>query len=152
YARIAYAGKIDPEELQWFIPRKKIDALALLDSLVKNKGKVSEAWEPLNPEYQALKKELIRFNDIAKKGGWPEIEIADKAKYKSGDSGEIIQKIKQRLLISGDLNQADSSRIYDASLETAVRRAQKRFGFHEDGIMDKSLVKALNVSAKQRIE
>lgn len=152
YARVAYAGKVDPEELQWFIPRKKIDAIALLDSLVKNKGKVSEAWEPLNPEYQALKKELVRFNDIAKKGGWPQIEIGDKAKYKPGDSSRIIQELKQRLLVSGDLQQADSSAVYGPELEAAVRRAQKRFGFHEDGIIDQGLVKVLNVPVKQRIE
>src|SRR3954470_14519567 len=31
YAQYAYAGKIDPKELQWHIPRKKINAIVLLD-------------------------------------------------------------------------------------------------------------------------
>lgn len=153
YAKTAYAGRIDPQELQWFIPRKKVDALALLDSLVSRKGKIlEEEWEPVNPQYQALKKELIRFNDINDKGGWSTITIEDRAKYKPGDSAYEIFLVKQRLLASGDLQQLDSSGTYDSTLLAAVERTQKRFGFKTDGIIDKPLITELNVSAKQRIE
>ena len=152
YARVAYEGRIDPEELKWFIPRKKVDALALLDSLVKHKGGNLEGWEPLNPQYLALKKELIRFNTIADRGGWQPISLPRKKTYKPGASDSIILMIKQRLHASGDLPQADSSTKYDSSLLVAVKTAQKRYGFHEDGIIDNALVEALNVPAKQRIE
>lgn len=152
YAKTAYAGRIDPQELQWFIPRKKVDALALLDSLVARKGKLIEEWEPVNPEYQALKKELIRFNDMADKGGWQTIKIEDKKKYKQGDEDTVIQAVKKRLFASGDLPEIDSSSRYDSSLLLAVKRAQRRFGFHEDGVIDQSLVEALNVPVKQRVE
>jgi L,D-transpeptidase YcbB len=152
YARTAYAGRIDPQELQWFIPRKKIDALALLDSLVSRKGAALEEWEPVNPQYQALKKELVRFNDIADKGGWQPIVLEGKKTYKPGDESPVILQLKQRLAASGDLAQADSSTMYGSTLATAVVRAQRRFGFKEDGIIDKPLVEALNVPVKQRIE
>jgi murein L,D-transpeptidase YcbB/YkuD len=152
YAQVAYAGRIDPEELKWFIPRKKVDALALLDSLVNRKGANLEDWEPLNPQYQALKKELMRFNDIADKGGWQPIPLPGKKTYKPGSSDTIILKIKQRLLASGELQQMDSSSRYDTILLDAVKIAQRKFGFHEDGVIDNALVEALNVPAKQRIE
>ena len=152
YAKVAYAGRIDPEELQWFIPRKKIDALALLDSLVAHKGKRLEEWEPLNQEYIDLKKELIRFNDIADKGGWQPINIEEKKTYKPGDSSIVILQLKQRLFASGDLPQMDSSAKYDTSILDAIKKAQRRFGFKEDGVIDKPLAEALNVPVKQRIQ
>jgi L,D-transpeptidase YcbB len=152
YARTAYAGRIEPEELQWFIPKKKIDALALLDSLVAHKGKRFEEWEPLNNSYKALKNELIRFNDIAKKGGWQPITLGGKKSYKPGDSSITISQVKARLYLSGDLQEADTSAKYDTLLSAAVRKVQRRFGFNEDGIIDTGLVKALNVPVKQRVE
>ena len=39
YAQYAYAGKIDPDEIKWHIPRKKINAIALLDTLISRNGK-----------------------------------------------------------------------------------------------------------------
>ena len=152
YAEVAYEGRVDPEELQWFIPRKRVDALALLDSLVNSDGKDIERWEPVNEQYKSLKKELIRFNAIARKGGWPTIPEGDKKSWKKGDSSGVIYAVKHRLFLGGDLPQFDSTGLYDAKLEAAVHRAQKRFGFHEDGVIDAGLVKALNVPAKDRIE
>ncbi|RYY30347.1 MAG: hypothetical protein EOO04_05015, partial [Chitinophagaceae bacterium] len=125
--------------------------LALLDSMVKNK-KNAEEWEPVNPQYQALKKELIRFNDIAAKGGWQQIPVEGKRSYKPGDSGRAIIALKSRLLLAGDLTAADSSSKYDSTLVPAIHRAQRRFGFNEDGIIDTALINALNVPVKQRIE
>jgi L,D-transpeptidase YcbB len=60
FAQHAYAGRINPKELQWHIPRKKVDVLALLDTLIANKGQKAEQW---------MNKELIRYADIKKNGG-----------------------------------------------------------------------------------
>lgn len=152
YAKTAYAGRVDPEELQWFIPRKKIDALALLDSLVAHKGETLEEWEPVNREYQALKKELIRFNDIADKGGWQPIVLAEKKSYKPGDSSMAVLQTKLRLAASGDWQLPDSSAVYDSTFIAVVKKAQRRFGFKEDAVIDRALADALNVPVKQRIE
>ncbi|HRO41411.1 MAG TPA: L,D-transpeptidase family protein, partial [Flavipsychrobacter sp.] len=152
YAKTAYAGRIEPQELQWFIPRKKIDALALLDSLVARKGAALEEWEPVNTQYQALKKQLIRFNDIADKGGWQPITLPPKKTLKPGTNDTIILQIKQRLAASGDLPQTDSTTHYDTTLAIAIKQAQHRFGFNQDGIIDKPLIDALNIPVKQRVE
>ena len=42
YTRRAYQGsnQLDAQELDWFIPRKKIDPAALLDSVLTRKGKM----------------------------------------------------------------------------------------------------------------
>src|SRR6476660_8884184 len=50
YARRAYQGsnQLDAKELEWFIPRKKIDVVALLDSLIQNKDKNVKLYKPVN--------------------------------------------------------------------------------------------------------
>src|SRR5690606_2764686 len=75
YAQFAYAGKIDPAELQWHIPRKKLDVVALLDSLVKNKGNNLQQWEPVNDQYLKMQSELTRYSDLANAGGWDTLPV-----------------------------------------------------------------------------
>lgn len=152
YAAVAYEGRLNPEDLQWFIPKRKVDPLALLDSLVAHDWKRFEEWEPLNSLYKNLKKQLAFYNDIAHKGGWQPLPELGKKTIKPGTPDPIIPAMKQRLLISGDLKQADTSTEYSAELLEAVKKAQRRYGFHEDGVIDQALITALNVPVKDRIE
>jgi L,D-transpeptidase YcbB len=69
FAQHAYAGRVNPEELQWHIPRKKVNVTALLDTLIVNRGQKTEQWEPVNRQYKLMNKELIRYADIKKNGG-----------------------------------------------------------------------------------
>ncbi len=152
YAQYAYAGTIDPKELQWHIPRKKVDAVELLDSLVANKGRNLEEWEPVNKQYQLLKKELVHYYDIEKKGGWQSIPIPKGKKYKQNDSSLTIKQIKQRLQTVGEYELTDTSKRFTKGFLPAVKKTQKRFGFRQNGIIDTALIKELNVSVKDRIE
>ncbi|MFT3824312.1 MAG: L,D-transpeptidase family protein [Chitinophagaceae bacterium] len=152
YTRAAYRGRLDPTDLQWFIPRKKVDALALLDSLVDNKGTDLERWEPLNPLYQSLKKKLVLYNTVSDNGGWQPVLIEKNKTYKQGDSSAVITALKQRLAATEDLAQGDTSATFTPELTDAVKRMQKSFGFKETGIVNKALTDALNVPVKQRIE
>ncbi len=151
YAQYAYAGKVDPEELQWHIPRKKIDVMVLLDSLVANKGKNIEDWEPVNTQYKLMNKELARYSAIEKAGGWDSIVI-DKKSYKINDRATAIRQVKQRLFEVGDYSLQDTTNLFTPELESAVKQAQKRFGYNTDGKIDRALVNDLNVPVSQRIE
>lgn len=93
YSKHAYAGKVDSKDLQWFIPRKKIDAVVLLDSFIARDGKNLEGWEPVNVYYQRLKQELLRYYTIEKAGGWKEIATDKSKKYKPGDSALVIKQV-----------------------------------------------------------
>jgi len=63
YASRAYAGRrdINTKDLGWYIPRKKIDPVRLLDSLLINKGKDLSQLEPLNRQYNLLKDYLVKY-------------------------------------------------------------------------------------------
>jgi hypothetical protein len=75
YLNNAYAGKANPTVMHWHIPRKKLDAVALLNSFLVLNGKDIEDWEPVNMFYKRLKKELLRYGVIEQNGGWKSIAI-----------------------------------------------------------------------------
>jgi murein L,D-transpeptidase YcbB/YkuD len=138
--------------LQWHIPRKKVNAVKLLDSLVANKGKDVEQWEPVSGAYRLISKELTRYYNIEKAGGWPEILSPQKKKFKLGDSAFVIREVKQRLYTTGDYENIDTTNRFNRTLVTAVKQAQRRFGFKTNGIIDKTFIKELNVPVAKRIE
>ena len=152
YSNKAYSGKSNPNELQWHIPRKKINAELLLDSLIARDGKNLQDWEPVNIDYQLLKKEMVRYHEIDKAGGWKEISLVKSKKYKPGDSSLVIKQVKQRLQISGDDKTVDTTIYYTNGLIAVIKRTQKSFGFKEDGIITAALIKELNISVEERIK
>ena len=152
YSNKAYTGKSNPNELQWHIPRKKINATLLLDSLIARDGKNLQEWEPVNRDYQRLKKEMVRYHELDKAGGWKEISLVKSKKYKPGDSSLVIKQVKQRLQISGDDTTVDTTEYYTNGLIAVIKRTQKSFGFKEDGIITAILIKELNISVGERIK
>src|SRR5690242_5422065 len=151
YTKEVYEGTIDPSQLQWHIPRKKIDAVALLDSLVAKNGNKLEDWEPVNRFYPLLRNQLIKYYEIDKKGGWPKIELNKKI-YKKGDTAKAVLLLKKRLSITGDYKGEDTSNVFNETLQLALINAQKRFGLKEDGVLGAAIVKELNVPVSARIE
>jgi murein L,D-transpeptidase YcbB/YkuD len=151
YTKEVYEGTIDPSQLQWHIPRKKIDAVALLDSLVAKNGTKLDGWEPVNRFYPLLRDQLLKYYEIDKKGGWPKIQLNKKA-FKKGDTAKAVISLKKRLSITGDYKGEETSDVFTAQIETALIHAQHRFGLKEDGVLGGETVKELNVSVKNRIE
>lgn len=147
----AYAGKLDPASLQWYIPRKKVDAVALLDSLVAKKDVPFEEWEPVNRYYQTLHAALINWYKIQQRGDWKQL-LPDKTRYKEKDTGIFIAQVKARLSDYGSLQAGDSSRVFNEGLTLAVKKAQQQFGIRQSGYIDAALLKALNVPVELRIE
>jgi murein L,D-transpeptidase YcbB/YkuD len=152
FVTYAYAGKLDPAALQWYIPRKKLDAVALLDSLVAKKGTSIENWEPVNRYYKTLNKELLRWYGIQQRGTWDKISPEKGKVYRPGDTGVVIRRIKQRLADFGGLPAEDTSAVFDKALTAAVKKAQKQFGHLQSGKLDQKLLNALNVPAEMRIQ
>lgn len=150
YAQYAYGGRVDPKQLKWNIPRKKVDPVALLDSLIAKNGQQLENWEPVSEPYRLLRKELLRFYELEKNGGWQQLNI--KESIREGDSLPVVQQLKERLRKSGDFSSPDTSRLFTAELKTAVQRMQGRFGLGQDGVVGANTAAALNVPVKQRIE
>ena len=108
YAAKVYKGSdINTEELGWFIPRKKVDLTALLDSTLKNNAK--ETYASLNNQYNQLQQYLIKYFEIDK---FITDTISKVLKpFKKGTTSDSLIAIKNRLFLFGDLEQKDSTNI-----------------------------------------
>ncbi|MDQ6480118.1 L,D-transpeptidase family protein [Dyadobacter sp. LHD-138] len=153
YASRAYSGdhRINIQELNWYIPRKKINTEAFLDSLLKHKAQNLSAYEPVNRQYNLLKENLLNYYQIRKDQTWDSL-VPDKKKFKEGDSYDIIPEIKQRLFALGDLPEADTTDLLDTALTQAVKRFQTRFGLKQDGQIGPAFFREINVPIQERIQ
>jgi murein L,D-transpeptidase YcbB/YkuD len=149
YAAKVYKGSdIDVSELGWFIPRKKLDLKAILDSTLKANN--SEAYIPLNTQYKKLQDYLSKYIEIDKAKETDTITHIVKP-LKKGMEDESIIAIKNRLQLLGDLELNDSSAAYDSTLLVAVKKFQRRFGLSVDGTIGNKMIDELNVPVKDRI-
>ncbi len=144
FANRAWAGsKEQPKDLGWFIPRKKLDVVGLLDSLIRNKGKDLTRYEPVNRQYNLLKEYLLKYYGIEKEGGWPAIGDIGKKKFKEGDScrRDYADQEKDFFFASGDFKASDTGSTFTPKLAEAVQKYQVRYGFTGDGKVNNKLVK-----------
>jgi L,D-transpeptidase YcbB len=152
YAANAYGGdnRLDAHQLNWFIPRRKLNYAAMLDSLVINNGKNIPGYEPVHAQYQLLRKQLQRYDAIQKQGGWKTLDPKLK-KYTPGDSLPEIRQIKHRLFMTGDLTNDDESTKYDSALLLAVKKFQFRYGMKQDGVTGGATLAEMNRPVEFRI-
>ena len=148
-----YADKIykgtdsDVASLGWFIPRKKINLTAILDSVIVSK-KQADQFAP--EQYKKLQSFIPKYFSLQKLN-WDSISLPDKALH-VGDEHKIIVKIKERLNNLGDLETNDSTKTFDTSLLTAVKKFQHRLGLAVDGVIGAKMINELNVNPSQRIQ
>jgi murein L,D-transpeptidase YcbB/YkuD len=156
YTRKMGRGQLDSSlaDPGWHIPQPEIKPAVLLEKIVQS-GHFDDAVGALLPghtDYRKLRAALIRYTDIRKSGGWPELQPGGR-KLEPGDASEDIQKLRRQLWMVGDLAQDDvPGYVYDAALERAVIRFQQRHGLPGDGIIGKRTRAALAVPVDQRIE
>lgn len=94
---------------------------------------------------------LPRYQAIVSRGGWP--RVPDKARLRIGSRSEAVLALRQRLAISGDLQQSQYGYgdTFDSYVDAAVRRFQVRHGLKPNGLVDKVVFDVMNVSAELRL-
>lgn len=152
-------GKVDPEsfDAQWNYGRtlgsldvaEEIEAALAADDIYAR----IEALKPTHRFYVSLKAELQRYRAAAAAGN--PAPLPQGATLKPGVSDMRIPALRARLVASGDMAAASpvaAPEVYDAVLETAVRRYQERMGLAADGAVGARTVEELNVPLANRIE
>lgn len=119
-----------------------------------DEGRLAQFFEGLGPRhaaYRQLRKSLPRYQNIRETGGWPTID--EGPKLKSGDCGFRVAQLRDRLGAAEDAHPASASAeiCFDADLEAAVARFQRRHGLTPDGIAGDRTLAALNVPVEDRI-
>lgn len=158
-------GRVDPEKIDsnWNISRGSSgEGLAdwLLDVLESNSLEQSmDALRPDHPQYIHLKKGLERYRRIVDAGGWNSIPEGPSLK-KEGQYDPRIPSLRRRLEITGEIKPfvkvdtsfASSALLYSSDLIEGVKRFQKRHGLEVDGAVGPKTLRALNVSAAERVD
>lgn len=153
YARNVWVGISEKEsrQLEWFLPRKKLNYEQLLDSMFISISTNQKIQEPVHSQYHLLRNYLKRFREIEKNNTWIMIK-ADKKKYQPGDSSPAITAIRKKLFLAGDLPDDNGSALFDDSLKLGVLHFQSRYGLTEDGIAGPAVLREMNTPLSKRIQ
>ncbi|MGP9566226.1 L,D-transpeptidase family protein [Halomonas sp. AOP5-B2-8] len=165
-------GKVDPRDVepQWDAPRpaRGYSLLRVVHAIEDNKLEDAIALaRPSSAEYQQLRDALKQHYQLANLSSTPYLAAREES-LRPGDETDDVVVLRQRLALWGDtdLLAADSGaypligvkgtatnrRLFDASLETAVRRFQRRHLLQADGVVGEQTRLALNTSVATRID
>ncbi|MBX9850304.1 MAG: L,D-transpeptidase family protein [Cytophagaceae bacterium] len=155
YSRKIWRGNVDPQNdnMEWFIDRKKIKFGKTLDIILADKENEDpfKDFSPLHKEYYQLKALLIRYKKMESAGGWAKVSLGSTEKLQKGDTSATVITLRKRLHAEGDLSTLTNDSMFDADVETAVKKFQRRNGLKEDGIVAGETIKEMNVSIQERI-
>lgn len=153
YAQEIWGGIGDQElkDFDWFIKRKRLPYVAILDSMLSNPAYFAQQ-KTVYRQYDLLKTQLKKYYALEQRHDWETI-VADKKSYKPGDSSQVFCTIRKRLYLLEDLTTADTlSPHYDDQLEAAVKNFQERHGLAVDGVIGNAMIEALNIPVSLRIQ
>ena len=99
--------------------------------------------------YEGLRQGLDIYRQIAAKGGWK--PISDGPALTPGATSPRVLEVRARLAAEDPNVPAAGDAVYDPALAEAVKRAQRRYGLDDNGIVSGQTLKALNTSVDERI-
>ena len=148
-------GKVLPVTLdrRWNVnPREGAEPLEKIVADVAAARSLTSALEALKPShfiYQGLKRALASYRAIAAAGGWPTVPAG--AAIKPGMSDPRVGAVRGRLSTPGDSAANPGSPVYDDELVARVKAFQERHRLTADGVIGRSTLEALNVSAESLV-
>ncbi|MHC2108802.1 MULTISPECIES: L,D-transpeptidase family protein [unclassified Methylobacterium] len=105
----------------------------------------------LSPQTVSATEQMVeRYRDIVNRGGWRPVSGADRLRV--GAKGPAVAAVRQRLIVTGDLDPAaGGSGVYDSYVSAGVKRFQARHGLSQTGAMSLATQQAMNVPADVRL-
>ena len=151
-----YYGKTDPQRLDpnnnFGRARDGKDRSEFLLSWV-TRGRIETAFNwarPKNSRYKWMKAGLEKYQKIKARGGWSRIPSGKT--IRPGDTDSRVPLIRKRLAMTGDLDSARGSDVYDESLQLGMMRFQERHYLTVDGAIGPATLAAMNVPVQKRID
>ena len=96
---------------------------------------------------------MKRYRAIEKNGGWIAVELKnDRKAFKPNDTSKVIQQIRDRLYITGEIKENNVSNTYDSELVAAVKTFKMHHGFKTDSLILPKHIEAMNVTVGERIK
>jgi L,D-transpeptidase YcbB len=113
----------------------------------------SDVEPAFGPDSLARTQGALKFyEEVVAQGGWRALPEAARG-LKQGAQGPLALALKERLAISGDLDNANAATdVFDAATTAALKRFQARHGLSETGSVGRLTFAALNVPADVRLK
>ncbi|WP_339884927.1 L,D-transpeptidase family protein [Vreelandella maris] len=164
-------GKVNPRDVepQWDAPRPESDySLLRVVHAVEDRAldNATALARPSSGEYQQLRDALKQHYQLASLGSAPYLAAREES-LRPGDEADDVIVLRQRLALWGetdlmvadsraypliDVQAASNQRVFDAALESAVKRFQRRHLLQEDGVVGEQTRLALNTPVSARID
>ncbi|HEY5370526.1 MAG TPA: L,D-transpeptidase family protein [Hanamia sp.] len=155
YSKNIWAGSLNnkAESINWYLPRKKLSYTSLLTDNLSS-GLIEHRSGPIAAmQYDGLKKALALYRNIDKNGDEIRVPLLTKnIRLKLNQSSTVIPFLRTRLQQLGDIQNTDSSDVYDAALAGVVQIVKQRYGLKPDSLLTNEFINEINVSAKKRAE
>jgi murein L,D-transpeptidase YcbB/YkuD len=139
---------------EWVLHRPEVYPAKILGNAALGVS-LKEQLDRAVPEayhYKALQKELEKYLDMRRNGGWEQVTLFQK--LKPGEYSEGVYSLRERLRVTGDYiscDESDEGNHYDKCLQKAVQHFQARTGLQEDAVVGAGTLKELNKSVDERI-
>ncbi|MEM7489296.1 MAG: L,D-transpeptidase family protein [Pseudomonadota bacterium] len=151
FARDASIGVLTPKSVDRSIVLKlpEQDRLAQITAFADGdpQAAVQALW-PRSPVYLGLFRERMRLAEVLRAGGWgPAVPLA---KLERGDAGTAVVALRNRLVRMGYLARSLSA-TYGQAMADAVRAFQADHGLTPDGVAGPDTLRAVNVTAADRM-
>jgi murein L,D-transpeptidase YcbB/YkuD len=119
-------------------------------SLTEDVATAFFAQAPHSEAYAGLMRALLEYRRLVAAGGWP--SVPEGRTLEPNRSDPRIVAVRRRLAVTdGATVPAQNAERYDADLQAAVKRFQRRHGFNEDARIGRATVAAMNVTAEARL-
>ncbi len=154
YSQHILYGQISPEQidLELIFGERRVDLSELLETSVRenNVKETLNGLLPKYPVYSRLKTALAHYRELEAEGGWNTVPAGPK--FRKGFRGPRVTALKERLVVTGDLDRsALGNDVFDSQVDDAVRKYQDRNGLYVDGVVGDSTLEALNVPVQERV-
>ena len=138
--------------LDWYVNRKTIPSVSILDSILSGGKNAFTAFEPVYNQYGLLKQALKKYRSLSDEP-WDSIYLPSGVRsIKPGEDYPVIQEIKRRLFLLGDLQMQDSTTQYDSITMIGVQLFQHRHGLLADGVMGEKFFRDINCTPTLRAQ
>ncbi|MGY3439615.1 MULTISPECIES: L,D-transpeptidase family protein [unclassified Marinovum] len=151
FTRHMQTGVLDPKKISSTMKREVPvrDPIAnLRDFSAGSPDAFFRSIIPATREYTSLVRAKLDLEHVINRGGWG--GAVQSGTLEPGQSGAQVVALRNRLVAMGYLERS-STGSYDAAMEKAVQQFQLDMGLTSDGIAGGSTLKAINVSASERL-
>jgi murein L,D-transpeptidase YcbB/YkuD len=114
---------------------------------------IPAAGAPQHPDVLRLKEVLIRYQQLAATGGWPELPAG--MTLQPGQRDPRVVALRDRLRVTGEFSGTPGTAdawFFDGGLQRALGDFQSRHGLPATGVPDDRTLAALNVPAADRVQ